>query len=105
MGSEGTPTYSGHRRLRLASCVSVSPAGPSATGDAAADRPAGAAETADPILAALEGGEALSLGRLEAATGLSTAVLLAGLSGHEIAGRIVRLPGGAFRTPPTAVVR
>ena len=81
------------------------PAGPSGPGDAAADLPAGAAETADPILAALEGGEALSLGRLEAATGLSTAVLLAGLSGHEIAGRIVRLPGGAFRTPPTAVVR
>ena len=81
------------------------PAGPSGPGDAAADLPPGAAETGDPILTALEGGEALSLGRLEAATGLSTAVLLAGLSGHEIAGRIVRLPGGAFRTPPTAVVR
>jgi DNA processing protein len=60
---------------------------------------------ADPILAALDGGEALSLARLEAATGLSTADLLARLTVHEMAGRIARLPGGAFRTPPTAVVR
>jgi DNA processing protein len=60
---------------------------------------------ADPILAALDGGEALSLGRLVAVTRLPTAELLARLSVHEIAGRIMRLPGGAFRTPPTAVVR
>ena len=62
-------------------------------------------EAVDPILAALEGGEALSLGRLEAATGLSTVELLSRLTVHEIAGRIVKVPGGAFRTPPTAVVR
>jgi predicted Rossmann fold nucleotide-binding protein DprA/Smf involved in DNA uptake len=51
------------------------------------------------------GGEATSLGSLEAATRLPTAELLARLSVHEIAGRVERLPGGAFRTPPTAVVR
>src|SRR6185503_3928262 len=34
------------------------PAGPSGPGDAAADLPPGAAETGDPILTALEGGEA-----------------------------------------------
>lgn len=77
------------------------PAGAPAVGIAAAE----AAGEADPILAALDGGEALSLAGLEAATGLPTAVLLARLSLHEIAGRITRLPGGAFRTPRTAVVR
>ena len=81
-----------------------------AGGPQSADQPAGNAGvgptgTVDPILAALEGGEAVSLGRLEAATGLSTVELLASLTLHEIAGRIVRVPGGAFRTPPTAVVR
>jgi len=59
----------------------------------------------DPVLAALDGGEAVSLSRLEGVTGLPTAELLARLTGHEIAGRVMRLPGGAFRTPPTAVVR
>ncbi len=71
---------------------------------APADAPDDAAAV-DPILTALEGGEALSLGRLESATGLPTADVLARLSVHEIAGRVTRLPGGAFRTPPTAVVR
>ncbi len=71
---------------------------------AATDGDAGTAAAVDPILAALEGGEALSLSRLEAATGLSTAELLAHLTVHEIAGRVTRLPGGAFRTPPTPVV-
>jgi DNA processing protein len=75
--------------------------GPSGSGAGAAN----ARAEADPILAALNGGEALSLDRLEAATGLPTAELLASLSRHEIAGRITRVPGGAFRTPPTAVVR
>jgi DNA processing protein len=89
--------------------LALRPAGRPTTGEPAGepagDLAAGEAETVDPILAALDGGEALSLDRLEAATGLSTAELLARLSGHEIAGRVVRLPGGAFRTPPTAVVR
>ncbi len=73
----------------------------------AAAAPAADEDTADAdvVLAALEGGEALSLGRLEAATGLPTAELLARLSVHEIAGKVTRLPGGAFRTPRTAVVR
>ena len=74
--------------------LALTPAGP-----AAADPPP------DPILAALDGGEAWPLARLEAETGLSTADLLARLTLHEMAGRVVRLPGGAFRTPPTAVVR
>jgi len=73
--------------------------------DSAPDPLADTAGPVDPILAALAGGDPLSLGLLEAATGLSTAELLAALTRHEIAGRITRLPGGAFRTPPTAVVR
>jgi DNA processing protein len=85
--------------------LALRPAAPPTTGETAQDLEAGRTGTADPILAALDGGEAFSLGRLEAATGLSTAELLARLTVHEIAGRIVRLPGGAFRTPPTAVVR
>lgn len=75
---------------------------------AAADAAGASADTGpsvDPVLAALDGGEAVSLSRLEAVTGLPTAELLARLTVHEIAGRITRLPGGAFRTPPTAVVR
>ena len=47
----------------------------------------------------------MSLGRLEAATGLSTVEVLGRLTVHEIAGRVVKVPGGAFRTPRTAVVR
>ena len=85
--------------------LALRPAAPPPTGETAEDPDAGPTATVDPILAALEGGEALSLGRLEAATGLSTVELLARLTVHEIAGRIVRVPGGAFRTPPTAVVR
>jgi DNA processing protein len=63
------------------------------------------ASAADPILAALEGGEAVSLEALAAATGLPPAQLLARLSVHEIAGRVAKVPGGAFRAGPTAVVR
>jgi len=81
------------------------PAAPPPTGDTAPDPLADTAGPVDPILAALAGGDPLSLGLLEAATFLSTAELLAALTRHEIAGRITRLPGGAFRTPPTAVVR
>lgn len=77
------------------------------TGTPTGDDASALAEPAevDPVLAALDGGEPVSLSRLEAVTGLPTAELLARLTGHEIAGRITRLPGGAFRTPPTAVVR
>jgi DNA processing protein len=85
--------------------LAVRPAAPTPTGESSMDPGASDAEMVDPILAALDGGEALSLGRLEAATGLSTVELLGRLTGHEIAGRVVRAPGGAFRTPPTAVVR
>ena len=85
--------------------LALRPVSPPPAGETAPDRTTGETETADPILAALEGGDAVSLSRLEAATGLSTAELLARLTGHELAGRIVRVPGGAFRTPPTAVVR
>ena len=85
--------------------LALRPVAPPPTGETAGDRDAGQPAAVDPILAALDGGEALSLGRLEAATGLSTVELLALLTLHEIAGRIVRVPGGAFRTPPTAVVR
>lgn len=86
--------------------LTLKPAGRAATGDVAFSPAAGpAGPPVDPILAALDGGEALSLARLEAATGLPTADLLARLTVHEMAGRVVRLPGGAFRTPPTAVVR
>jgi DNA processing protein len=73
--------------------------------------PAGSAATADgmpaadPILAALEGGEAVPLDALGAATGLAPADLLARLSLHEVAGRVTRVPGGAFRGARTAVVR
>ncbi|MEO5822299.1 MAG: DNA-processing protein DprA, partial [Vicinamibacteraceae bacterium] len=84
--------------------LTLRPAGPGPAGGPAADVESGSATPVDPILAALDGGEALSLGRLEAATGLATAELLARLTVHEIAGRITRMPGGAFRTPPTAVV-
>ncbi len=79
------------------------------TGSAATAGSAGAAEDAgppvDPVLAALDGGEAVSLSRLEAVTGLPMAELLALVTVHEIAGRIARVPGGALRTAPTAVVR
>jgi DNA processing protein len=84
--------------------LTLRPAGPAPGSGAAAGVDSGSAPPADPILAALEGGEALSLDRLAASTGLSTAELLSRLTVHEIAGRITRLPGGAFRTPPTAVV-
>lgn len=60
---------------------------------------------ADPILAALDGGDALTLEALAAATGLAATDLLARLSVHEIAGRLTRVPGGAFRVARTAVVR
>ena len=89
--------------------LTVRPAGPGVTADRAdaageagpsADQP-----SVDPVLTALDGGEAVSLGRLEAVTGLPTAELLARLTVHEIAGRITRLPGGAFRAPRIPVVR
>lgn len=85
--------------------LALRPVTPTPTGETPADPEAGQTETVDPILAALEGGEALSLGRLEAATGLSTVEVLGRLTVHEIAGRVVKVPGGAFRTPRTAVVR
>jgi DNA processing protein len=90
--------------------MTLRPAGPGEAGpigcaDAGASSQTSEGPPLDPILAALDGGEALSLARLEAATGLGTAELLARLTVHEMAGRIARLPGGAFRTPPTAVVR
>ena len=85
--------------------LALRPVTPTPTGETPADPDAGQTETVDPILAALEGGEALSLGRLEAATGLSTVEVLGRLTVHEIAGRVVKVPGGAFRTPRTAVVR
>jgi DNA processing protein len=59
----------------------------------------------DPILAALDGGEAMTVEALAAATGLPAADLLARLSLHEIAGSVTRLPGAAFRAARTAVVR
>jgi DNA processing protein len=60
---------------------------------------------ADPILAELEGGDALTVEALAAATGLGPGALLARLSVHEIAGSVTRVPGGAFRRARTAVVR
>jgi DNA processing protein len=67
--------------------------------------PAVAAPPADPVLAALAGREGLTVEALAAATGLAAAELLARLSVHEIAGNVTKLPGGAFRAVPTAVVR
>ncbi len=77
---------------------------PAAAGHAVAAAPDSTAPV-DPILAALDGGETLSLEALDAATGLPTADLLSRLSLHEIAGRVTRLPGGGFRMAPIAVVR
>jgi len=82
----------------------VRPAAPACAGALTGGADAGSVPPVDPVLAVLEGGEAVSLGRLEAETGLATAELLARLTVHEIAGRVTRLPGGAFRTPPTGVV-
>ena len=62
-------------------------------------------ETGDPVLAVLEGGEPVTVEALAAATGLATEALLARLSLHEVAGRVARLPGGAFRTVSAPVVR
>jgi DNA processing protein len=84
--------------------LTLRPAGLAAAGPTAGELDPGSGPPVDPILAALEGGEGLSLDRLAAATGLPTAELLARLTVHELAGRITRLPGGAFGTPPTAVV-
>jgi DNA processing protein len=78
---------------------------PAADGGVGSPGATKAGPAADPILAALDGGEGLTLARLEALTGLATADLLARLTVHEMAGRVIRLPGGAFRTPRTAVVR
>jgi DNA processing protein len=60
---------------------------------------------ADPVLVALDGGDAVTVEVLAATTGLSASELLSRLSLHEVAGRVSRLPGGAFRTARTAVVR
>jgi DNA processing protein len=65
----------------------------------------GGAGAPDPILAVLEGGEAVTVESLVAATGLPTEALLAGLSRHEVTGRVMRLPGGAFRAVSAPVVR
>ena len=85
--------------------LALRPGAPPSGGETAGAPGPGEPGSPDPILAALEGGEAVTLGRLEAVTGLPTAELLARLTVHEIAGRIARLPGGAFRTPPVPVVR
>ena len=85
--------------------LALRPAGAPLRGDPPAALDPDRRGAIDPILAAMAGGEATSLGSLEAATRLPTAELLARLTVHEIAGRVERLPGGAFRTPPTAVVR
>jgi DNA processing protein len=70
--------------------------------DSAGDPPP---ETQDPVLAVLEGGDAVTVEGLAAATGLPTEALLARLSLLEVAGRVARLPGGAFRTVSAPVVR
>jgi DNA processing protein len=62
-------------------------------------------EAADPVLAVLEGGEAVTAEALSAATGLATDALLARLTLHEVAGRVTRLPGGAYRAVSAPVVR
>ena len=62
-------------------------------------------ETGDPVLRVLEGGEAVTVAALAAATGLPTDALLSRLTLHEVAGRVARLPGGAFRTVSAPVVR
>jgi DNA processing protein len=62
-------------------------------------------ETPDVVLAALEGGEPVTVEALAAATGLATGALLARLSLHEVAGRVTRLPAGAYRVVSAPVVR
>jgi DNA processing protein len=60
---------------------------------------------ADPVLAALDGVDAATVEVLAASTGLPAGELLSRLSLLEVAGRITRLPGGAFRVARTPVVR
>jgi DNA processing protein len=59
----------------------------------------------DAVLMALDGVDAATIETLVAATGLPASELLGRLSLHEVAGRVTRLPGGAFRAARTAVVR
>jgi DNA processing protein len=59
----------------------------------------------DPILAALDGGEALTADALAQAAGLALDAALGRISLHEMAGRVTRLPGGAYRAVRTPVVR
>jgi DNA processing protein len=59
----------------------------------------------DAVLAALDGVDAATVETLALATGLPASELLSRLGLHEVAGRVTRLPGGAFRAARTAVVR
>ena len=59
----------------------------------------------DPILRALEGGEAMTAEALAGSAGLPVDAVLGRISLHEMAGRVARLPGGAYRAVRTPVVR
>jgi DNA processing protein len=59
----------------------------------------------DPILAALDGGDAMTAEALAGAAGLPVDAVLGRISLHEMAGRVTRLPGGAYRALRTPVVR
>jgi DNA processing protein len=76
---------------------------PDPTGDPTGGRAGG--PTPDPILAALEGGEGLTAAALATAAGLPLEAVLGRISLHEMAGRVTRLPGGAYRVVRTPVVR